>query len=162
MRQIAISAPYQGVDGVLVRRTFIILGVMACVATAHAQNPKPPGMSLAEAASRRFPQPVRVGDLLGRQVLQPLESQPTLGWVRTVVQQPDGAINVVVDYGGRFRFLNRPIAVPVEAMVLLGQYMEIVDFKPAQLREFKTFDSKDATALAPDTIIRVGLARPSH
>jgi hypothetical protein len=119
-------------------------------------------MSLAEAAARRFPQPVRVGDLLQRQVLQPRESQPTLGWVQQVVKQPDGAVEIIVDYGGRFRFLNRPIAVPVEAMTLLGQYMEIVDFTPGELDKFKTFDGTGATKLPPDSIIKIGLARPSH
>jgi len=127
-------------------------------------------MSLAEAAARRFPQPVRVGDLLMRQVLQPLPSQPTLGWVRNVVKRSDGTIDVVVDYGGVLgplgrpaaNLLTRPIAVPVDAMVLLGQYVEIVDFTPDQLKRFKTFDGAGATPLPPDSIIRVGLARPSH
>ena len=36
---------------------------------ALAQQPAPAGMSLAEAAARRFPQPVRVGDLIDRAVL---------------------------------------------------------------------------------------------
>jgi hypothetical protein len=147
---------------VLTRRCLIILGMLANFPIAHAQRPAPPGVSLAEAASRRFPQPVRVGDLLDRQVLQPLESQPTLGWVHTIVRQHDGTIEVVVDYGGRFRFLNRPIAVPVDAMVLLGPYMEIVDFTPVQLDQFQTFDGAGTTVVSPDTIIHVGLARPSH
>jgi hypothetical protein len=129
---------------------------------SHAQQPKPPGMTLAEAAARRFPQPVRVGDLVGRRVLQPLESQPTLGWVLDVVQQQDGTVNVVVNYGGVLGFFARPIAVPVDAMALLGQYMEILDFTPEQLDQFKTFDPGGVSRLPPDSTIRVGLARPSH
>ncbi len=128
----------------------------------HAQQPAPPGMSLAEAAARRFPQPVRVGDLLKRQVLRPLESQPILGRVRDVVKRADGTVDVVVDYGGLLGFAARPIAVPVDAMVLLGQDMEIVDFTPKQLQRFKTFDGAGTTPLPPDSVIRVGLARPSH
>ena len=60
-------------------------------AVAHAQSdtpggmPPPPGMSLAESAAMRFPQPVRVGDLLGRDVLRPVESQDVLGRVRELV-----------------------------------------------------------------------------
>ena len=131
-------------------------------APVHAQQPAPAGMSLAEAAAQRFPQPVRVGDLLQRQVLQPLESQPTLGWVRDVVRQADGSIDVVMDFGGALGLFTRQIAVPVDAMVLLGQYMEVVDFTPSQLSQFKTFDQAGAAKLPPDSIIRVGLARPSH
>jgi hypothetical protein len=144
------------------RMVFIILAVMIVGGSAQGQQPKPPGMSLAEAAARRFPQPVRAGDLVGRRVLQPLESQPTLGWVRDVVKQPDDSVAVVVDYGGVFGFFARPIAVPVESMVLLGEYMEIVDFTPDQLDVFKTFNGGNASRLPPDSVIRVGLARPSH
>ena len=106
---------------------------MVASGAAVAQQPAPTGMSLAEAASRRFPQPVQVGSLLQRQVLQPLESQPTLGWVHGVVKQADGSVDVVVDYGGFRGLFSRPIAVPVDAMVVLGPYMEIVDFTPDQL-----------------------------
>jgi hypothetical protein len=143
-------------------RHIVFLSLLIASTAVHAQQPAPPGMSLAEAAARRYPQPVRVGELLKRQVLQPLESQPTLGWVRNVVQRPDGGIDVVVDYGGAFGLFTRPIAVPVEAMALLGEYMEILDFTPAQLNQFKTYDVAGATPVPPDSIIRVGLAKPSH
>lgn len=146
----------------MILRNILVLCLLMTVSAAQAQQPKPADMTPTEAASRRFPQSVRVGDLLKRQVLEPKESQPTLGWVRQIVKQPDGAIKIVVDYGGRFGFLNRPIAVPVEAMVLLGQYMEIVDFTPAQLDKFPKFDGAGTMPVPPDSIIKVGLARPSH
>ena len=140
----------------------VLLGTLILCRFAYAQEAKPPGMGLAEAASRRFPQPVRVGDLLHRQVLQPMESRPALGRVRQVVKQADGSIDVVVDYGGVLGFFTRPIAVPVDAMVLLGRAMEIADFKPEQLDKFGTFDGSGTTPLPPDSVIKVGLARPSH
>jgi len=96
-------------------------------------------MSLAESTAMRFPQPVRVGDLLGREVLRPVESQDVLGRVRGLVRDRDGRIMVVVDFGGFLGFGTRPIAVPVDAMVLLGQDTEIVAFTPEQLRQFPTF-----------------------
>ena len=134
----------------------------------HAQSttpggmPPPPGMSLAESTAMRFPQPVRVGDLLGREVLRPVESQDILGRVRGLVRDRDGRIMVVVDFGGFLGFGARPIAVPVDAMVLLGQDMEIVAFTPEQLRQFPTFSPSGTTEVADDTIIKVGLAKPSH
>jgi hypothetical protein len=140
----------------------IIVGCLIGATVSYAQALAPTPMSLAAAASRRFPQPVRVGDLLQRQVLQPLESQPTLGWVRTVVSLADGSLAVVVNYGGLYGLFSRPIAVPVDGMVLLGRYMEIVGYTPDQLQHFKTFDAAGTTALPPDSIIKVGLARPSH
>ena len=143
-------------------RHLVLAILLIAGTTVYAQNPAPPGMSLAEAAARRFPQPVLVESLLQREVLQPLESQPVLGSVRDIVRRADGGINVVVNYGGKFGFFTRPIAVPVDAMVLVGQYMEIVDFTPDQLRQFKTYDKAGTTSVPPDSMIRVGLARPSH
>lgn len=139
----------------------VALLALALAGAASAQQPTPAATSLAEAAAKRFPQPVRVGDLIGRTVLQPLESQPILGHVRQVVRAADGTLAVVVDYDGFLDITARPIAVPVDAMTLLGQAMQIVGFTPAQLDAFPTFDAA-AAALKPTDVIRVGLARPSH
>ena len=146
---------------VLTRRA-IVTGIMLMGSGALAQQPAPPGMSLAEAAARRFPQPVRVGDLLRRTVLQPLESQPILGHVVDVVRFADGTIAVVVNYGGVFGIGARPIAVPIDAMALLGDQMEILDFSPKQLSQFPTFTGAGAAPITPNETVRVGLARPSH
>ena len=110
----------------------------------------------------RFPQPVRVGDLLGEDVLRPVESQDVLGHIRQVVRDSKSRILVVIEFGGFFGFGSRPIAVPVDAMVLVGQDMEVVAFTPEQLRWFPTFSPAETTPLADDATIKVGLAKPSH
>jgi hypothetical protein len=151
-----------------IRVLFAACLLTAAASVAHAQSttpvgmPPPPGMSLAESAAMRFPQPVRVGDLLGREVLRPVESQDVLGRVRRLIRDDNGQIMVVVDFGGFLGFGTRPIAVPVDAMVLLGQDMEIVAFTPEQLQQFPTFSPSSITDVANDTIIKVGLAKPSH
>jgi hypothetical protein len=147
--------------------------MLVCILTAithrvEAQSPTPggmpppPGMSLAASAAMRFPQPVRVGDLVGRPVLRPVESQDVLGRVRRLVRGADGTIMVVVDFGGFLGVGRRPIAVPVDALALLGQDVEIVAFTPEQLRQFPTFSPAGTSDVADDTTIRVGLAKPSH
>jgi hypothetical protein len=153
----------------MTQRILAIWGALiAAEGAGHAQSatpggmPPPPGMSLAESAAMRFPQPVRVGDLLGRDVLRPVESQDVLGHVRELVHDEQGRIMVVINFGGFLGFGSRPIAVPVDAMVLLGPDMEIVAFTPAQLRQFPTFSAAGTTKVADDTIIKVGLAKPSH
>jgi hypothetical protein len=134
----------------------------------HAQSntpggmPPPTGMSLAQSTAMRFPQPVRSGDLLGREVLRPVESQDVLGRVSRLVRDRDGQIMVVVDYGGFLGFGARPIAVSIDAMVLIGQDMEIVAYTPDQLRQFPTFSPAGTTEITDDTTIKVGLAKPSH
>ncbi|GAB0117831.1 hypothetical protein [Acidisoma sp. 7E03] len=139
-----------------------------CVPAAWAQSPMPggmpppTGMSLAQSAAMRFPQPVRVGDLRQRLVLRPVEAQTILGRVRSVVRAADGDILVVMTYGGFMGFGGRPIAVPVDAMVLLGEDMEVVAFTPAQLATFPRFTDTGTTPLPDDATIKVGLAKPSH
>ncbi len=139
-----------------------VMGALLLSCAALAQPSAPSGASLAMEAAQRFPQPVRVGDLIDRTVLRPVESQPVLGHVARVVRSGDGAVLVVIAFGGLFGLGARPIAVPVDAMALLGADMEIVGFTPAQLRGFPTFDAAGSVPVAPDDTIRVGLARPSH
>ena len=155
--------------GVRSMRALGACGALVVLASfAHAQSatpggmPPPPGMSLAESAAMRFPQPVRVGDLLGRDVLRPVESQDLLGHVRELVRDSKGQIMVVIDLGGFFGFGSRPIAVPMDAMVLLGQDMEVVAFTPDELRRFPTFSPSGTTLIADDAVVNVGLAKPSH
>ena len=125
--------------------------------------PPPPGMSLAESTAMRFPQPVRVGDLLHRIVLQPVESQIILGRVRAVIRDAQGNVAVVMNFGGFYGFGGRLIAVPIDAMVLLGQDMEVVAYTPKQLKTFPTYTPSSETVMVSDnTEIKVGLAKPSH
>ena len=124
--------------------------------------PPPSGMSLANSAAMRFPQPVRVGDLLNRDVLQPVESQRLLGTVRQVVREADGTLKIVMRYGGVLGFGARIIAVPVDAMVLVGQEMEVVAYTPEQLAAFPSYKIVTATEVPAGTVIKIGLAKPSH
>jgi hypothetical protein len=145
----------------------LFLAMLGDVALAQSPlpggMPPPAGMSLAESAAMRFPQPVRVGDLLHRDVLQPVATQRFLGTVAQIVRDRDGTVLVVIDYGGFLGFGARPIAVPVDAMVLLGQVMEIVAYTPKQLQAFPTFSAgNDTTPVTVDSIIKIGLAKPSH
>ena len=140
----------------------VLVGLLIACGAAYADDDLPTADDLAQSAAQRFPQPVRVGDLLGRPVLQPVESEPTLGWVRALVKEPDGTISVVMDYGGFLGFFTRPIAVPVNAMVLVGQVMEVMEYEPEQLEKFPNFNPAGTIPLRPSSVIRVGLAKPSH
>ena len=113
-------------------------------------------------AARRFPQPIAAGELVGRTVLQPLESQPVLGTVKAIVQGPDGMVEAVLRFGGVLGIGGRLIAVPLEAMTLLGEQMEVVDFTPQQLGHFPSFDLASAEKVSPQTVLHVGLSKPSH
>lgn len=127
-----------------------------------AQQPAPRDVDLAVFGARRFPQPVRVGDLINRTVLRPLESRPVLGSVIQVVRVSSGKEEIVMKYGGLFGFGGRYIAVPIEAMALLGNELEVLDYTPQQLDTFPTYTGRGTAPLAADDVIRMGLARPSH
>jgi hypothetical protein len=120
------------------RRRLVAASALLLLAarTASAQSPTPggmpppPGMSMATSAAMRFPQPVRVGDLLRRDVIQPVESQNFLGTVQQIVRDPDGTLAAVINLGGFLGFGSRPVSVPVDALVLLGQVLEVDAFTP--------------------------------
>ena len=142
----------ESMGGLLMRRCLVV-ALLGSTGAAWGQ-PAPTG------AAARYPQPVVVGTLLGRQVLQPVEAQNVLGRVAAVVRRADGGTAVVLRLGGVFGIGAREVTVPIEAMVLLGEYMEVVDLSPAQLRALPTASA--GAPLPADAVIRVGLARPSH
>ena len=146
----------------LLAAAFVAAFAVSHVAIAADDDDKDDNATPAEKAEARMPQPVIVGSLIRRTVLEPIESQPILGRVNAIVRSSDGAIKAVVAYGGFLGFGSRPIAVPLEAMALLGEYMEIVDFTPDQLKDFPTFDPAGSKPLPANETIKVGLAKPSH
>jgi hypothetical protein len=132
-----------------------------CAAAAFAQEAAPPGVDEAAFAAKRFPQPVRVGDLLHRTVLEPVESRRILGHVDEVIRLEGGKEAIVMTFGGFLGFGAHRIAVPLEAMVLLGSEVEVLDFTPQQLEKFPSYAGAGGV-LPADEIIHMGLAHPSH
>ncbi len=128
----------------------------------RGQQAAPTAAAPAGPAASRFPQPVRVGDLVGRQVLRPVEAQNVLGRVAAVARGPDGAVLFVLDVGGVLGFGTRRVAVPAGAVALLGEHVSVLDLTPAQLRALPGYDPASAPALGLDEVIRVGLTRPFH
>ena len=84
---------------------------------------------------RRFPQPTRVGFLIGLPVLDWEEN--TLGYVQRVVRTADGKIQLIVRYGGWFGWIGwwqRPVAIPIAAVALLGRQVAALDVTVEELR----------------------------
>jgi hypothetical protein len=55
---------------------------------------------------------------------------------RSVIRLDNGSYAIVIKYGGTWGFGGRDIAVPLDAMVLLGEEMEVLDLTPEQLRTY--------------------------
>jgi len=106
---------------------------------------------------RRFPQPVRVGDLIGLPVLD--DGSRTLGLVRKVVRTAANRIELIVAYDGWFGWAARPIAVPVEAVGIQGRELASLDMPRAEYAAAPTWQQTSETAIPDDDSISVALAR---
>jgi hypothetical protein len=108
----------------------------------------------------RYPQPVRVGDLIGLPLLD--ASHSTLGYVSQVVRSNDGRIALIVAYGGFLERLGgeaRLVAVPIEVVGIRGRELASLDMPRAEYPTAPTWRSTDAAALPPDATVQVALCR---
>jgi PRC-barrel domain protein len=106
---------------------------------------------------RRFPQPVKVGDLIGLPVLD--FDDRTLGHVRSVVRTPAGKIRLIVPYGGFLGWGRRPVAVPIEVVGIAGRQLAALDMTRAEFDAAPAWSEPEAQVLAASEIIRIGLYR---
>ena len=113
-----------------------------------AQNPMP----MKERYLKRFPQPARVGDLIGMSVLD-LNSK-TLGSVRRVVRDPAGEIQFIVDYSRWWGWFGRPVAVPLEALGVEGGHLVSLDMSRSEFAAAPTWHDTGATPLPADATTR--------
>ena len=119
-----------------------------------------------EKMQRRFPQAVRVGDLVGLPVLDWLDS--TIGYVRQVVRTPDGKIKLIVPYGPRFGWVRyggifdwgrREVAVPLETVVILGRQIAAFDMSREEFDAAPTWNGSQGAPIPPNDMIRIALGR---
>lgn len=115
-----------------------------------------------EADAERFPQPVRAGDLIGRDVIAPVESQDWLGRIRKVVKDGTGNPRVVMTFGGFFGLGGRLICVPLKDLALTGYSLQAVGIDPEALKAMPTCDGGAESPIDPNAVLRVGLAKPAH
>ena len=114
-------------------------------------------MPMVERMNRRYPQPVRVGDLIGLPVLDNRSS--TLGFIRQVVRTAGGKIELIVSYSRWFGWFGRPVAVPIEVVGIEGRQVVSLDMTRGEYATAPTWQGQDATALPDDATIRIALAR---
>jgi PRC-barrel domain len=114
-------------------------------------------MPMQERMQRRFPQPVRVGDLIGLRVLD--DSDSTIGFVRHVVRTAQDKIELIIAYGSWFGWGARLVAVPVEVIGIEGRLLASLDMPRVEYAKAPTWQVGAATVLPDDATIRVALAR---
>ena len=107
--------------------------------------------------SRRFPQKIKVGDLMGLPVLD--DGDVTLGHVRKVVRTPEGKIKLIVSYSRWFGWGGRLVSVPIEVVAILGRQLASLDMTPAEYEAAPTWVEAGNLSIPPDEIIRIAITR---
>ncbi len=120
-------------------------------------TPAAPDDSLEARMSRRFPQKVRVGDLIGLPMLD--DNDVTLGHVRKVVRTPEGKIRLIVSYSPWFGWFGRPVAVPIEAVAILGRQIASIEMPPKEYEAAPTWTDGRDQAIPENDIIRIAITR---
>ena len=110
-----------------------------------------------EIMARRYPQPVRVGDLIGLPVYD--ESDQTLGRIEQVVRTDTGKIRLIVPFGGWFGWGARPVAVPIETVAILGRHVNALEFTPKDFETAPTWTPGADRPISEDETIRIALGR---
>lgn len=120
---------------------------------------EPPLRPRSEMAAARYPQPLLVRDLLGRQVLENAPQQHVLGRVVGVVRVGDDNIAILVESAGMFGLGPRRVAVPVAATALLGPFVVVLELNSRKLAALPEAPATPGVALPANATIRIGLAR---
>ena len=110
-----------------------------------------------ERMRRRFPQPVRVADLIGLRVLD--DQDVTIGFVRKVVRTPQGKVLLLVSQGGWFGWGERLVTAPIEVMAIFGRQLASLDMDPKEYASAPTWVDSGGTRIPDDEIIRIALTR---
>jgi hypothetical protein len=128
-----------------------------------AAEPAKPAEAAAQDESpeakmaRRFPQKVKVGDLIGLPMLD--DDDVTLGHVAQVVRSPQGKIKLIVSYSRWFGWFGRPVAVPIEVVAILAKQIASLDMQPAEYAKAPTWTAGTDLPIPQNDIIRIAVTR---
>jgi hypothetical protein len=111
---------------------------------------------------KRFPQPVRVGDLIGLPVLD--DDDSTIGYVREVARKPDGKVVLIVPYSAWFGWARtergkRPVAVAIETVAILARQIDALDMPRSDFDEADTWDPSQGKIMPVEEKTLIALGR---
>jgi hypothetical protein len=172
MPDLVMPMKYRPITSALLVCALLVIGFVANGEpggrSAHAAASHTPSqtateeqLSPEERMRRRFPQPARVGALVGRPVLDDYDN--TIGYVQRLVRTGDGKILLIVRHGGWFGWIGwwqRPVAVPIEHVALIGPNVAAIEMPPEQFESAPTWmPSADAKEIDRDETVRVAITR---
>ena len=151
----SVAAPANATTPILAAGRFVVLvqAMIPRTGMMDAQHPMP----MNERYLKRFPQPARVGYLIGLPVLD-LNSK-TLGYVQQVVRTPAGEIKFIVSYSRWWGWFGRLVAVPLEVLGIEGRQLVSVDMSPSEYDAAPTWRDAAGAPMPVDATILVALSR---
>ena len=151
--------PVGALAGVAVQRLSDVASVYRLASTA--QGPSDPNawenLTPEQKMQKRWPQPVKVGFLIGLPLLDYGDS--TIGHVRKVVRTPDGKILLIVAHGGWLTWSKRLVPVPIETVAILARQLNLLDIDTSDLEKGPVWNDSAGQDLAGDTTIQIGISR---
>lgn len=112
-------------------------------------------LSPEQKMQRRFPQPVRVGDLIGLPLLD--YDDRTIGRVKFVARSQTGKVQLIVSQGGFLGWRQRLVVVPIEVVAIAGRQIAALDMTREEIAKAPAWNAALATPVAPDDVIRIAL-----
>ena len=125
--------------------------------TAESAPKETRQLSPEEKMQRRFPQPARVGDLIGLRVLD--DNDRTIGHIKLIVRTAAGKLQLIVTYGGFLGWRQRLVAVPIEVVAIAGRQLAALDMTRAEFDAAPAWNEALTTPVALDDVIRIALYR---
>ena len=114
-------------------------------------------MAEDERMKHRYPQPIRVGALIGARVSD--GDSRTIGTIRHVVRTAQGRVEVVVDCCGFFGFGTKPVAVPIAVLGALGREVASLDWQRGAYASAPAWQDPGDTVLGDNDTVQIALAR---
>jgi len=145
--------------------TLFLAAPGSIVSAAKLEDSAPPpqnqNLSPEQKFARRYPQPVKVGFLIGLPVLDGQRS--TYGYIREVVRTAEGKILLVVPYRGRLGWApvdwgRKTVAVPLETVAIQGRQVSALEFSADDFAGAPVY-AGGATALPASETIRIAVSR---
>jgi hypothetical protein len=127
---------------------------------AHTQAQQAPDAderTPEERMNARFPQKVRVRDLIGIPI-QDYDDR-ILGPVADVVRKPDGRIVLVMPEGGWLWRSGRLVPIPIETVAILARHINLLDIPREDVPKLPTWDPAHGNSIDKDEIIRIAIGR---
>src|SRR5215470_7048759 len=125
--------------------------------TQGQQTPDPDEQTPEERMNARFPQKVRVGDLIGIPI-QDYDDR-ILGYVIDVVRKTDGKIVLVMPEGGWFGRSGRPVPIPIETVAILARHINLLDISREDVPKLPTWNRAQGNPIDRNETIRIAVGR---